>query len=53
LHANARCAEVTAADLAAGQLAPALDACAQTAVPRIQDFNGDDVAARQLSDLLA
>lgn len=53
LHAHARCAEVSAADLAAGNLGTALESCGQAAVPPALTFDGADDAARQLKALLA
>ncbi len=53
LHAHARCAEVSASDLAAGNLDAALAACEKAAVPSPLTFDGADDAARQLRALLA
>lgn len=52
LHAHARCAEVTADDLRAGNLGPALKTCLQRAVPPAPTFDGADQAARRLAALL-
>jgi UDP-N-acetylglucosamine:LPS N-acetylglucosamine transferase len=53
LHQHARCAEVTAADLMAGNLGPALESCLQRAVPPAPTFDGAEMAARHLATLLA
>jgi hypothetical protein len=53
LHAHARCAEVSAADLWVGNLGPSLDACLRGAVSQKLTFNGADQAARHLAALLA
>ncbi len=53
LRAHARCTEVSAADLAAGNLGAALTRCMQVAVPPALTFDGADAAARQLRALLA
>lgn len=52
LQANARCATVSAVDLIAGNLGPALDSCLQRAVPPAPTFDGADAAARHLATLL-
>jgi hypothetical protein len=51
LHKHARCAEVSAADLIAGNLGQALESCLQRAVPA-PAFSGADEAARHLAGLL-
>lgn len=53
LQAHARCAEVTAGDLLAGNLGPALETCLHHAVPPAPTFDGADTAAHYLMDLLA
>lgn len=53
LHTHARCAEVTAAELAAGNLGPALETCLNSAVPPAPSFDGTETAARHLMALLA
>jgi hypothetical protein len=53
LHQHARCAEVSAADLMAGNLGPALERCLQRAVPPAPTFDGAEMAARHLATLLA
>lgn len=52
LQAHARCAEIPAADLAAGRLGAALASCLQAAVPPVPTFDGDETAARRLAALL-
>lgn len=49
---HARCTEVSAADLIAGNLDQALDRCLQRAVPPTPTFDGADTAARHLAALL-
>jgi hypothetical protein len=52
LHANARHAEVSAADLASGNLGAALAACLQAAIPPTPTPDGVETAARHLAALL-
>jgi hypothetical protein len=53
LHAHACCAEVTAAELASGNLSSSLNACLDSAVPPAPTFDGAETAARHLMALLA
>lgn len=52
LHAHARCAEVSAGDLQAGNLGATLESCLRSAVPPAPTFDGADRAARRLAALL-
>jgi hypothetical protein len=52
LPKHARCAEVSAADLIAGNLDQALESCLQRAVLPAPTFDGADAAARHLAALL-
>jgi hypothetical protein len=53
LHQHARCAEVSAADLMAGNLGPSLDGCLHGAVSQKLTSNGANEAAHHLATLLA
>jgi len=53
LQRHARCAEVSPADLLAGNLGPALDRCRQRAVLPAPTFTGLEQAAHHLMGLLA
>jgi len=53
LHMHARCAEISAGNLAAGNLGPSLNACLRSAVPPAPTFGGAETAARHLMALLA
>jgi hypothetical protein len=53
LQRHGRCAEVSAAQLASGDLGPALSACLQAAVPPAPTFDGAGRAARHLAALLS
>ncbi|MEW6514053.1 MAG: hypothetical protein AB1443_08640 [Pseudomonadota bacterium] len=53
LQAYTRCAEVSADDLRAGNLGPALETCLEHAVRPTPTFDGADAAARYLLGLLA
>jgi len=53
LRTHARCAEVTAGDLASGNLGTALATCLQPAVPPVPTFDGSETAARHLAKLLS
>ena len=53
LQHHARCAEVSADDLQAGNLGAALDICTRSAVTQKLTFDGADQAARRLAALLA
>jgi hypothetical protein len=52
LHKHARYAEVSAADLIAGNLDQALESCLQRAAPPAPTFDGAEMAARHLAELL-
>jgi hypothetical protein len=53
LQAYGRCAEVTAAELASGNLGAVLAACLQGAIPPAPTFDGSESAARHLANLLS
>jgi hypothetical protein len=53
LHTHARCAEVTAGDLASGHLGPTLATCLHSAVPPVPTFDGSATAARHLAKILS
>jgi len=61
LQAHARCTQVTAADLACGNLGAALETCLQAAVPPVPRgfpsvtpaFDGSETAARYLAKILS
>jgi hypothetical protein len=53
LQAHARCAEVTATDLACGNLGAALGTSLQGAVPPPPTFDGSETAARYLAKILS
>lgn len=53
LQQHARCAEVSAGDLQAGNLGPALDRCLKSAVLPAPTFTGVEQAAHHLMGLLA
>jgi hypothetical protein len=53
LQAHARCAEVTATDLATGNLGTALTSCLQGAVPPPPTFDGSETAAHYLAKILS
>ena len=53
LQTHARCAEITATDLAIGNLAGALADCLHNAVPPAPTFDGIESAARHLATILS
>ncbi|MDP2793717.1 MAG: hypothetical protein Q8O25_06500 [Sulfurisoma sp.] len=52
LHANTRAREISAADLASGNLAAALDTALQTAAPPVPTPDGIEQAAQHLAQML-